>query len=256
MPKNQRKPKFAPVKGETAMSRIITYSKDQARGAIRNRYGKRGGLQQVMTDVKELRKLLNTEEKHIDTIIGATTVSFTASNIILIGTVAEGSDSNQRTGRSIKIVRTDLLFYFNFSSGTVATSSQQNQYFNWYYIKYTKTPSSSGGSIFSIAEFLNQDAGSNYTPMSLPNPDNNENFVILASGQQEVELTVETGVTSVRFKIQQIQSERSFHQTYNGTASTNICDNCTFLVVTALQPANTGGISQYAASIRQWYIDN
>jgi hypothetical protein len=244
------------TKGETALSRIISYSKDQVKRSVTQRYVKRGGLQQVASDIRELRKMLNTEEKHFDTVTAATTVTSTSSQVLAIGSMAEGSDSNQRTGRSIKIVRTDLNLVFTYSTGTPATTSIQNQYFNWYYVKYLKSAAGAGQTPFGISEFLNQDPGSNYTPISLPNPDTNENFQVLASGQIEVDLPDATTALSSRFKIITLQVDRVFHQTYNGSTAASISDNMCFLVFTALNAINAGGASNVAFGVRQWYVDN
>jgi len=254
MPKS--KPVKKVTKGETALSRIISYSKDQVRKQVTQRYAKRGGMKQIADDIKELRRILNTEEKHFDTVTATTSVTSTASQVLAIGSMAEGSDSNQRTGRSIKIVRTDINLLFAYSSGTPATTAIQNQWFNWYYVKYLKSAAGAGQTPFGISEFLNQDPGSNYTPISLPNPDTNENFAILASGQVEVDLPDSTTAASARYKVVQLQVDRAFHQTYNGTTAASISDNMCFLVVTALNAINAGGASSVSFGIRQWYVDN
>jgi len=249
---NNRKPQRKVEEGTSALKRIIKNSRDQAVDAVKQRYV-RGGLAQVKSDVQALKRLLNTEEKHIDTLTGATTVTSGSSLISSIGTMAEGSDSNQRTGRSVKIIRTDLLMSFQYSTGAPGTQAFQNQVFNWYLVKYNKTTSNAA---FSIADLLNQDPGSNYTAISLPNPDLNQNFTILDAGVVDVDLTEATTVTSARVVIKQVTVNRSFHQIYSSTTAASITDNMCFLVFTAFQPINTGGLSQIAYSARMWYVDN
>jgi hypothetical protein len=256
MPSKSKNSKPKVKVGQSALSSIIKTSKDQVLGVARNRYAKKGGLQQIAADMSELRKLLNTEEKVIDTTPGTNTVVVGASYITPIGTVAQGSNSNQRTGNSTKVIRTDFLAYFSFSSGTVATSNLQNQIFNWYLVKYLKTPSSSGSSAFGISDFLGADSNGNFSPLSLPNHDLNEDFSILANGQVRIDLDENTTAPSAKGAMIEVRIDRAFHQTYNGTAASNIVDNMCFLVVTAINPINTGGASTINAAIRQFYIDN
>lgn len=255
--RNQRQPKH----GAAAIKNMAKTSKDQAptvqsrskNNHLLNGYGIDGKA--VMRDIKMLKSLLNVEEKHIDT-LGATTVVASASAIIPIGTVAQGSTSSQRSGDSIKIIRHDLNLLFNYSTGTPATTAQEFNTFNWYYVKYNKTPSSSGATAFNISEFLNQDNNSAYTPLSLVNPDTNENFTILDSGQVKVGPQFIGSASVNAFQLVEASIQRPYHQTYNGTAASNVCDNMTFLVVTCSQIANTGGVSSLTYGVRQWYIDN
>lgn len=244
------------TKGSNALSKIISYSKDQVRGAVQRRYIKSGGLNQVKDDLRMLRRMLNTEAKHVDTITTITNVVATASVVQAVGTMAEGLDSNQRTGRSIKINRIDATFAFQYSTGTPATTSLQNQIFNWYFIKYNKTPSSSGATAFNISELLLVDPSGNYTPLSLPNPDTNENFSILASGEVNVVLHEATTVQSTAVQLVNLTIDKAFHQTFNSTTAASITDNMCFIVYTGLQGLNTGGVSNVASSIRMWYVDN
>lgn len=252
-----------PQRGQKAIQKMARNSKDQApQLSAKARTAKNGILNGYGLDIKAMKRdlmmvksLLNVEEKHIDT-LGTSTVVASASVVLPIGTVAQGSSSSQRTGDSIKIIRHDLNLLFNYSNGTPATSAQENQNFNWYYIKYNKTPSSSGATAFAISEFLNQDTNGVYTPLSLVNPDTNENFTILDAGQVSIGPNF-LGTISVNAN-QFVESslKHSFHQTYNGSASTNVCDNMTFLVVIASTGINTGGISTLSYGIRQWYVDN
>lgn len=250
-----------PNRGQNAIKKMARNSKDQAQPSkgkgrsnnLLNGYGL--DFKAIKRDLSMVKSLLNIEEKHIDT-LGTSTVTASASVVLAIGTVAQGSSSTTRTGDSIKIIRHDLNLLFNFSNGTPATSAQENQNFNWYYIKYNKTPSSSGSTPFAISEFLNQDVNSVYTPLSLMNPDTNENFTILDAGQINIgpNFLGTVSVNANRFVESSIS--RSYHQTYNGTAASNVCDAMTFLVVTASTGINAGGISTISYGIRQWYVDN
>jgi hypothetical protein len=252
----QKKSKQQPKEGRSAIRSMISYSKDQAVGFARNRYAKKGGMKQIAADISELRAMLNVEDKQVVDLTGTTTVTAAAPLVQALGSVAQGSNSNNRTGNSIKVTRVDLIMGFAYSTGTVATTALQNQYFNWYVVRYLKTPSSNGATPFGIGDFLGSDPNSNNTVLSLPNNDLNEDFHILASGEVEVDLTFSATNPTSRFKVVNLTIPCSFHQTFNGTAASNIVDNALFLVVTAINPINTGGASTLINSARIWYIDN
>jgi hypothetical protein len=203
----------------------------------------------------KIARLLNTENKHVD-IQNSNTVLPSASLILCCTPPAEGSDSNQRTGRSLKVDKIDLLLQFTYSTGTPATCAVQSQIFNWYLVRYLKTPSSGGTTVFNITEFLNQDANSQYTPMSLINDDTDENFQVMAAGTQHLTLPFLPTVASAFNAIQTHTHQCSFHQTFNGTTAATITDNCVFLVVTAMNASNTGGISNCTSTMRMWFVDN
>jgi len=145
---------------------------------------------------------------------------------------------------------------FVYNTGTPATSAYQNQIFNWYIIRYLKTPSSNGTTPPSLADFLNIDANSNVSPLSLRNNDLLEDFDVLAQGEVNLRLTNFTTVLSGETAVVNLEIPKSFHQTFNGTAAANIADNCCFIACVAINPSSSGGASQLLYSIRQWYIDN
>jgi len=250
--KNQRKP----VEGKNAIIRFARNSRDQAVGFVKERYTGKNAAINIARDLSMLKSLMNTEDKHIDNVYASTSVVPTAAAVIGLGTVAEGSDSSQRTGRSVKLTKLDMLLNFQFSIGTLATAVNMNQIFNWYYIRYLKTPSSSGTSAFTITDFLNADVNSNVTPMSLINDDLNEDFSVLDAGQIDISFTDIAAGSSIKNKLVELTIPVNFHQTYNGTAASNIVDNMTFFVITALNPINAGGVSNVYISSRQWYIEN
>lgn len=250
------KAKSIPKQGTKALSSIIRNSKDQLRNAAIRRYGRIGGVRQLISDVRELKSRFNTEDKHADTQFTSTSTVLSSPLLYAITPPAQGDDSNQRDGRSIKVNKIDLNMYFNYSTGTPATSAYQNQVFNWYVIRYLKTPSTNGTTNFTIADFLNNDAGGSTSPLSLPNTDTAENFSVLATGQVNIDLSYNTTISTNKCRMVEITIPVSFHQTFNGTATTTITDNCVFVLITALNPINTGGVSQVSGSNRLWFVDN
>jgi len=245
--------------GSRAVSNMIRFSKDQINSAaigVRKRYTGKGGSLAMARDLSRLAMSVNTEEKQIYTISTAQSVLSTTSIIYGIGTMAQGNGGNQRSGDSVRICNIDLNLWFYYYSGTAATMGVQNQIFNWYLVRYLKTPSTSGTSSFTMSEFLNVDGNGNYTPLSFPNSDTNENFQVMSSGTVDVQLYNNPTANMYGSKLVNIRHPCSFHQDYTGSGSTTICDGMCFVVVTALNPINAGGGSSVVINAAMWYVDN
>jgi hypothetical protein len=240
--------------GRGALTTIYKFAKDQVAKPLLQRYSGPSGMRKLVSDVASMKAIVNTEDKHIDILAAAQQVSQTTSLIYGIGTMAQGTAVNQRIGDSIKINRIDLNLLFSFASGTATTILDQQ--FRWFLVRYLKTPAASGTSAFNISEFLNEDVNSDYTPLSLPNTDTNENFQVMAQGQVDLTLNVLSSVSSVATKSLSISHECAFHQDYSGAANTTITDNMVFLVFIASQGGNAGGSSSVTIGSRMWYIDN
>jgi hypothetical protein len=257
--KRRRPPARAPRKtitGNSAMSKMVRVGDNIANtaiSAVKNRYLGPRGISNLARDVGMLKLLINTEEKQIYTLATAQNVNNTTSLVYGIGTVAQGTSSSTRVGDSIKITRIDLNMLFQFGSGTATTIF--TQIFNWYLVRYKKTPSTSGTTAFGISEFLNQDANSQYTPLSFPNPDGNQNFQLMANGQVQLEVPTTTSASSTVQKIITLSHDCNFHQEYSGSANTTITDNMCFIVVTAQNAINTGGASNCLLQSAMWYVD-
>jgi hypothetical protein len=240
--------------GNFALNAISRFSTDIAVG-VRNRYTRENGIQNLASDVSRLMSVINTEDKQVSTNNAAITVTNAASSIINISGSAQGAASNQRNGDSIKINRFDLEITFAYG-GTAATATNGNQLFRYWLIRYKKTPVSGGSTPFNISEFLTTDSNGNYSPMSLPNTDTNENFQVMLAGEKEIQLSTLSPTQLTYTHLQTIRHDCNFHQEYNGSLATNVCDNAVFFVCVALNGANTGGTSAYALTTRTWYIDN
>lgn len=251
--KRNKPSNLSTVTGPSALSRIIKYSKDQAIERIGRRYSGPGTMTKISNDIKQLKALINTEEKHIDSSITAFTVVDTAPVVQVITATAQGSGNSQRTGNSIKINRIDLNMSFTYDSGTVATSARQNQIFTWYLVRYLKTLSAAA---FSITDFLQNDINGNVTPLSMANTDLNEDFQVMANGIVNVDLHEATTAISNVIRMAQVSHPCSFHQTYTGSAASTIVDNNMFVVFTAINPINGGGISKATLFARMFYVDN
>lgn len=206
-------------------------------------------------DVSRLMATINTEAKRIDINSGSYNVFDTSSAVIPLPTIANGTTDQTRIGDSVLINKIDMELYFKYT-GAAATATSANQIFRYWCVRYKKTPASSGSSAFNISEFLYQDAYGNYTPISLPNTDTNENFQVMFCGDVELkEPTLATNQLAIT-KCLSIRHDCHFHQSYNGSLATNICDNMCFLVVVALNPVNAGGSSVVTPYTRFWFIDN
>jgi len=245
--------------GSSAISQMVRVGTNIAKDvgvAVKKRYTGNKAVANIAKDLSMLKMLVNAEDKQIYTLATNQTVVQGTALVYGIGTVAQGNASNQRSGDSIRVNRIDLNLGFVYNSGTPATTAALDQTFNWYLVRYLKTPSSSGTTAFSIAEFLNQDANGNYTPLSFPNPDTAENFQLMANGQVHITLPAATTAISTVHKIVEISHPCSFHQEYNGSANSTITDNMCFLVFTAYNPINAGGASVVQVQSAMWYIDN
>lgn len=240
----------------TQMVRVGTNIASNVGVAVKKRYTGKGAVKNIAADLSMLKMLVNAEDKQIYTLATNQNVVQGTSLVYGIGTVAQGNASNQRSGDSIRINRIDLNMVFSWNSGTPATTAALDQTFNWYLVRYLKTPSASGTTAFSIAEFLNADANGNFTPLSFPNPDTSENFQLMANGQVHLLLPAATTAISTVHKVVEVSHQCSFHQEYSGSANTTITDNMCFLVFTAYNPINSGGASVVAVQAAMWYIDN
>lgn len=252
--KNNKSLSARTKKGASALTSIIRQSTDVVAKFAANRYTGTKAPMNIARDLSMVRAMFNTEEKHVDTITSVSTLNATTPAVYTVNGPAQGTTNAQREGNSIKVIRFDCLFSFTFGTGTTNLVSAQQ--FNWYLVRYEKTPSSGGSGTFSIADFLNVDINSNYTPMSLPNSDLNEDFTVLSNGTILVEVPIASATNNVVSRYVPIRHECSFHQEYTGSAFTTIVDKCVFIVLTALQATNTGGTSSCVFSVRQWYIDN
>jgi len=242
------------VTGTQAITRIVRKSTDQVIGSIKERYTGKSAALNIARDFKLLKSMMNTELKQVYTLPSAQSVNNSTSLVYGIGTMAQGTASNQRSGDSVKISRIDLTMRFRYGNGTVPSIS--NQTFNWYLLRYLKTPSAAGTTAFNINEFLITDGDALYTPLSFPNTDTNQNFQIMSSGTLRIDLDLIPAANCSKAQTVVVSHDCSFHQDYAGSASTTITNNMCFMVFTALSAANTGGQSDVMVNAVMWYVDN
>jgi len=252
--KDKGKRKSNSQRGQSALSKMIKNSTDQMVGFARERYTGRSAPANIARDLNLIRKVLNVERKQVDSFITATTVTQGSSLVSNITGPAQGTSGAQRDGDSIKVVRVDAVFKFGYGTGT--TNGTASQIFNYYLVRWEKTPTSSGSTPFGIGDYLLVDGQGQFTPLSLPNNDLAENFVTLLCGSVTVKPNFGTAVNNVDYEIVPISHECSFHQTFTGAAASTVVDKALFWVITASEAANTGGSSVIQASTRLWYVDN
>jgi len=238
-------------RGQVALDRIYKQSRDYVIGRVRQRYGGRNGVVNGVSDFVRIARMINTENKYVDTLLDVTANVTTPYNAA-INWPAEGTDNNNRTGRSIKVIKFDLLMRFYFSTGTVGTT--QSQTFKWFLVRYEKTNNTN--STFATADFLNQDAVTQISTLSLPNTDNAEDFQILISGTKAIVLPYWVSASSVTKSLVEVSHECDFHVEFNGTGATAIVDHNVQLVIVADTGVPTGGTSGCTFSLRMWYVDN
>lgn len=240
--------------GSSALLQIIRRSTDQAAGFAKARYTGKGAAGNIAKDLSMLRSILNVEQKEVPTSQTTLSVNNTTSQVVWIGSPGQGSSGSQRAGDSIKLQRIDINLLFFWGTGT--TNTIDNQIFNYYVVKYLKTPSSGGSTPFAIADFLNVDQDGAITPMSLPNTDLAENFQVLQAGEVVATPSYATATNNVVYKLVTLSMEVGFHQTFTGSAASTLVDNAVFVVLTGLQPTNSGGTSGAKFMARMWYVDN
>ncbi len=239
--------------GQAAMT-LYKQSRDYVMGEVTKRYGGPNGAVRGASDIMRIARMFNTENKYVDTLLDVTSTR-SSPYCAALTSMAEGSDNNQRDGRSIRVIKFDANMKFYYSSGVPATATVQTQIFKYFLVRYNKT--TAGSPTFAIADFLNVDfTTSRYTPISLPNTDRSEDFQILAMGQVDVPINYVTTVDTISYKLLTMTHECSFHQEFSGTGSSAICDNNVQLVIVATQEINAGGSSGCSFGIRMWYVDN
>jgi hypothetical protein len=242
------------VVGAAAVKSLITHAGDQVKRAVRNRYLGKNSMFNIARDVSTLMSVVNTEEKHQDNSISNTNVQLATSLVQVLNPPATGTSSQTRIGNSIKVNRIQFSMLFRYTSGTGTLYLNQN--FKWYLVRWLKTPSSSGTTPFSIADFLEVDQASNYSTQSLADPDTIENFAVMAAGSVELNLPQGLGTDQSVSKVVDVDHACSFHQTFNSTTAASITDGCVFLVVVASSPSNTAGSSNISFTSRMMFIDN
>jgi len=244
------KPKRS-TQGLSAAGTIFSRARDQIVTATRQRYTGPSGLANIARDMNRLRAVLNTENKHLDSLFGTQGATPAAPVIVNVTSPAEGDDSNQRQGRSIKIDRIDMLLQLQYGAGSAGVF--QDQTFRWFLVIWKKTPATGGSTPFPISNFLNQDVNANYSPLSFPNTDLAENFTILAQGEERLTLSY---LSTASTRIVDVSVPVSIHQTFAGSTAASVCDNAIFFVGTLLQVSAVGGQNTFTPQIRMWYVDN
>lgn len=228
---------------------IFARARDQVITAARRRYGGKSGVKNIATDVMMLKNMLNTENKHVDTL--STPITLTVSgSVSWIAGPGLGNDNTNRNGRSIKLDKIDMICYTTWNAGA---ATNDDQYVRWFVVRYLKTASTAGSTPFSLSDFLNADPNSNHTVLSLPNTDLSEDFAILDQGLFKIPVYV-SGATSSSIVESSIPC--SFHQTFDGTTNTSVCDNALFFVAVPLNTFGAGGQCNIQPQFRIWYVDN
>jgi hypothetical protein len=193
--------------------------------------------------------------KHLDT-ISLLNVVPSASTVTVLNQPAQGTTSTTRIGNLIRVRAIDLQNIGQYSSGT--TTTYQKQFFQFRLVRYKKTSFASGATPFSIAELLYQDGNSQYSPMSLMDPDTADaNFQILCDQILEVDLNFGSGANILGYsKMMLHRVECDFEVEFNSSSSASLVNNALFFVITALNPINSSGSSAMWSNMRMWYSDS
>lgn len=239
--------------GKNADASIFKRASDQFIAAGKARYfgrSRMANLANVANDVRLLKSMVNTENKRVDSLFTVQTCTAAAPLVLAIAPPAQGADSNQRNGRSVKLDRLDVICQFTWNGGTGASVTVYTQNFRWFVVKYLPTTSATP---FAINDFLNTDANTQTSYMSLRNNDLDSDFRILDQGTVAVQ---QYATNSQSTEYRDVSLPLSFHQTFNSTTSASIQDGMIFFVCVAAVTSGVGGASAIIPQFRLWYIDN
>ncbi len=243
---------------KNVVTRMVTQAANSVVAAGKKRYFSKNTKQNVTNianDVMMLKRLLNTEMKHVET-RSSNNVSSGTPFVDPLGSPAEGTDSTNREGRSIKIQRIDFTLQCLFVTGTVATTAKQAQRFKWYLVRNNDTPSTSGASAFAIGDFLDLDVAGNHSALSLRDPDTFKDFTVLDCGILDLQAMYQATANQTVYGYVEASVNCNFHQSFNGTTAASIVENNICLVVTVANANDAGGNSSYNWNARLWFTDN
>lgn len=213
-----------------------------------------GSMVQIQKAIRKIEGALNTEHNFLDQIASPQSVTSASSYVVAITPPAQGDNVGTRTGDSIKIDRLDIKMIFSYSAGSSVINT--SQIFNWYIFRWNKTPTTSGSTPPAIGDLFLVDPSGNFTPQSLTNPYNNQNFQYITGGQTVVNLPIGGASSGAQNIPVEVSHDLVCKQKFSSTTAASITDNLLFMVLLAQYPINTSGASTVAYSIRQWYIDN
>jgi hypothetical protein len=209
-------------------------------------------------EIGRIRKNLNTEQKFLDQISGATSVASDVNLVVAITPPAQGDTSSTRDGNSLKVIRCDIRMLFAFGVNVSDTTQQADQTFQWYLFRWKKTPTSSGSTPPAIADIFNLDStGTDFSTQSMLNVNTNQNYQLMANGTCKVEpkITGNSGITTARESVE-IVHNCEFHQYFSSTTAASITDNLMFMVFLGSNQGNSSAVSNMSLSFRTWYVDN
>jgi len=194
------------------------------------------------------------ELKYSD-LIGLAGITNATPSTVAITTPAGGTTNTTRIGNRIRVRAFDLLLNAIYSGGS--TTLYQQQIFQARLFRYKKTSSTSGATPPSLSELLVVDANSDYSPLSLVNPNTCDNFQILTDSILSVDLNF--GVASnvagnSRLGLHRVECD--FEMEFNSSSATGVCNNMVFVALTALNPANASGSSNVYYNVRMYFEDS
>jgi hypothetical protein len=205
---------------------------------------------------KAIRQMLNSEHKHIELLLGVTSVTPGTMLIESLTAPAEGTDSNQRTGRSVKVTNVEGIIEFKLTGSTSATAAPIVYFVRYFIVKWNAQSTGGTGTPPLASDFLITDSDSNYTTLSLRNPDNNEDFTVLATELVRLSFegsNVQSGTAPTCTSLVNFESHHSFHQSFNSTTAASISENSIWMFVVAKDAV---GALSLECSLRTWYVDN
>lgn len=196
-------------------------------------YGDAGS--QLARDLNNLRRFINTETHYTDALQNGQGMSTTATFTLLNG-LTLGNTTTNRTGQSIRGVKSD--FRFNMTGNALANAMQVRVL-----IVYDKQPNAA---IFVIGDLL-----AATTPVSAYNFGNQNRFIILFD--QSYSLSSLSGDFTMNGTSIVTTNQHVDYNTGNAGTIADITTGSMYLVQFSDQAVNTGAIT---FSHRYWFVDN
>jgi len=209
----------------------------------------------LFSSITEPRRARVPEVKYVDT--NTTSTVATSTPLVLpLNLPAQGTNAITRLGNSIDCVCIEGNLEFIWGSGTTVPANSDCQIFRWFLTKYNKTVDTTFAAPPSINTFLNTDAAGFYSPMSLPNPEHEKDWTIMASGQVELQLGnwISANETTTT-KIVPFRVKSDFPIDFDSSGGGSVCNNLPFLIVVAQYAVNGGGVTIVGYNIRVEYTD-
>lgn len=258
-----------------AFRKAGTYVKKTAVGRLKKRYVRRNNrvnFQKVIKDVAYIKSALNTERKHLDTLITSNVsqsnvvntlhprAAPTRSNPIIypLGVPQRGTGYNERIGNQIKLTNISIRYIINKSNTTNQVHATSLRCFIFFAKNAEDVPLAS--------ELLEVDAEGDFTPASYWNSQNYRNFFFPKGLKYQKTIrdyhgsstagTIDTGDGQVKLYPKTSQTMGTKVTFENGSDNVTQMKPYIMFLTDNIDTTNTSDPIHISAQIRLSYVDN